>query len=192
MARTRNIAVIVGSLRRESFSRGVARALTQLAPDDLKLEIVEIRQLGFYDQDLDPTPPAEWTAFRDRIRAADGVIFVTPEYNRSVPGVLKNAVDIGSRPYGHSVWDAKPAGVVSVTPGGLGAFGANHHLRQSLAFLNMPTLQQPEAYLGHIAEQFEDGELTGEKTRSFLKSYLEAYAVWVEKVAAAEVTALAA
>lgn len=192
MGRTRNIAVIVGSLRSESFSRGVARALAELAPHNLELEIVEIGELGFYNQDLDPAPPAEWVAFRDRVRAADGVIFVTPEYNRSVPGVLKNAVDIGSRPYGASVWDGKPAGVVSVTPGGLGAFGANHHLRQSLMFLNMPTLQQPEAYLSNIAGQVEDGELTGEKTREFLKAYIAAYAAWVEKLAAEDVKALAA
>ena len=192
MARTRNIAVIVGSLRSESFSRGVARALAQLAPDHLKLEIVEIGHLGFYNQDLDANPPAEWVAFRDRIRAADGVIFVTPEYNRSVPGVLKNAIDIGSRPYGASVWDGKPAGVVSVTPGGLGAFGANHHLRQSLMFLNMPTLQQPEAYLSNIAAEFADGELTGEKTREFAKAYIAAYAGWVEKLAPEDVKALAA
>ena len=192
MPSTRNIAVIVGSLRSESFSRGVARALAELAPDGLKLEIVEIRQLGFYDQDLDPAPPAEWTAFRDRIRAAEGVIFVTPEYNRSVPGVLKNAIDIGSRPYGHSAWDGKPAGVISLTPGGLGAFGANHHLRQSLVFLNMPTLQQPEAYLSNVAAQFEDGELTGEKTRAFLRTYIDAYAEWLSKVAAVRPEALAA
>ncbi|MDQ4087368.1 MAG: NAD(P)H-dependent oxidoreductase [Pseudomonadota bacterium] len=192
MARTRNIAVIVGSLRSGSFSRGVARALAELAPDNLKLEIIEIGQLPFYNQDLDQAPLPEWTAFRERIRAADGVLFVTPEYNRSVPGVLKNAIDVASRPYGHSAWDGKPAGVVSVTPGGLGAFGANHHLRQSLVFLNMPTLAQPEAYLSNIAGQFEVGELTGEKTRTFLKSYIEAYASWVEKIAPAEVKALAA
>jgi chromate reductase, NAD(P)H dehydrogenase (quinone) len=192
MAETRNIAVIVGSLRRESFSRGVARALAELAPDHLKLEIVEIGQLGFYNQDFDQQPPAEWVAFRDRIRAADGVIFVTPEYNRSVPAVLKNAVDIGSRPYGHSAWDGKPAGVVSVTPGGLGAFGANHHLRQSLVFLNMPTLQQPEAYVSNIGGQFEGGELAEGSTKAFLKAYIDAYAAWVEKVAAGDVKALAA
>ena len=192
MGRTRNIAVIVGSLRSGSFSRGVARALAELAPAGLELEIAEIGDLGFYNQDLDANPPAEWVAFRDRIRAADGVIFVTPEYNRSVPGVLKNAIDIGSRPYGASVWDGKPAGVVSVTPGGLGAFGANHHLRQSLMFLNMPTLQKPEAYLSNIAAEFADGELTGEKTREFAKAYIAAYAGWVEKLAPEDVKALAA
>lgn len=192
MPATRNIAVVVGSLRRESFSRAVAYALAKLAPGHLKLDIVEIGQLSLYNQDLDADPPAEWVDFRDRIRSADGVLFVTPEYNRSVPGVLKNAIDIGSRPYGHSAWDGKPTGVVSVTPGGLGAFGANHHLRQSLVFLNMPTLQQPEAYLSNVGGQFQDGELTDDSTRAFLTKYIEAYAGWVEKVVPAEARVSAA
>jgi chromate reductase len=192
MARTRSIAIIVGSLRRDSFSRSIAQALTRLAPANLKLEIVEIGQLPMYNQDLDADPAPEWVAFRDRIRRAEGVLFVTPEYNRSVPAVLKNAVDVGSRPYGHSVWNEKPAAVVSVTPGGLGGFGANHHLRQSLAFLNMPTLQQPEAYLSNVGGMFDEGELTDESTRAFLTAFVNAYAEWVEQVAPADVRALAA
>ena len=191
MARTRNIAVIVGSLRRESFSRAIANALASLAPANLDLEIVEIGRLPMYNQDLDADPAPEWLEFRDRVRAADGVLFVTPEYNRSVPAVLKNAVDIGSRPYGHSVWNEKPAAIVSATPGGLGAFGANHHLRQSLAFLNMPLLQR-EAYLSNVGGLFEEGELTDEATSDFLTAFIQAYAEWVERVAPAEVTALAA
>src|SRR5690348_6800740 len=146
----RDVAVFVGSLRRESFSRKMAQVLTGLAPASLKLEIVEIGQLPLYNQDYDDdgTLPAEYAPFRSRVKAADAVLFVTPEYNRSVPAVLKNAIDVGSRPYGQSVWDGKPGAVVSVSPGAIGAFGANHHLRQSLVFLNMPTMQQPEAYIG--------------------------------------------
>ena len=144
----RDVAVLVGSLRRDSLNRKTALALARLAPEQLRLEIVEIGQLQLYDQDLDENPPASWTEFRERIGRAGGVLFVTPEYNRSVPAALKNAIDVGSRPYGASAWNGKPAGVVSVSPGAIGGFGANHHLRQSLVFLNMPVLQQPEAYLG--------------------------------------------
>jgi chromate reductase, NAD(P)H dehydrogenase (quinone) len=183
MASKRDIAVVVGSLRKESFSRKTAKALIALAPDTIKLEIVEIGQLPLYNQDLDTaTPPAEWTAFRDRLRPVQGVIFVTPEYNRSVPGVLKNALDVGSRPYGKSVWDGKPAGIVSVSPGAIGAFGANHHLRQSLVFLNMPPLQMPEAYIGGADKLFDaDGGLINDSTRDFLRKYMQAYGHWVEK-----------
>lgn len=183
MASKRDIAVVVGSLRKESFSRKTAKALIALAPDTIKLEIAEIGQLPLYNQDLDTaTPPAEWTAFRDRLRPVQGVIFVTPEYNRSVPGVLKNALDVGSRPYGKSVWDGKPAGIVSVSPGAIGAFGANHHLRQSLVFLNMPPLQMPEAYIGGADKLFDaDGGLINDSTRDFLRKYMQAYGHWVEK-----------
>lgn len=183
MAATRDVAVLVGSLRKESFSRKTARALAELAPSPLVLEIVEIGQLPHYNQDLDTgNPPAEWAGFRDRIRRADAVVFVTPEYNRSVPGVLKNAIDVGSRPSGKSVWGGKPAGIVSVSPGAMGAFGANHHLRQSLVFLNMPPLQQPEAYIGGIDKMFdESGTLINSSTREFLGRYLQAFAAWAER-----------
>jgi chromate reductase len=148
----RDVAVIVGSLRKGSLNRLAARALATLAPAGLALEEVEIRALPLYDQDLETdAPPAAWTAFRDRVRRCDAVLFVTPEYNRSVPGALKNALDVGSRPYGRSAWAGKPAAIVSVSPGALGAFGANHHLRQSLVFLDMPAMQQPEAYVGGAA-----------------------------------------
>ena len=178
----KDVAVVVGSLRKGSFSRKVALALAELAPPSLKLNIVEIRDLGLYDQDLDDKPPSVWVEFRKRIKAADAVLFVTPEYNRSVPGVLKNAIDVGSRPYGQSAWDAKPAAVVSVTPGGLGAFGANHHLRQSLVFLNMPTLQQPEAYLSGASKFFDDaGKVTSDSTRQILQQFILSFADWVEK-----------
>jgi chromate reductase, NAD(P)H dehydrogenase (quinone) len=181
----RDVAVVVGSLRKESFSRRIARALAALAPAPLKLEVAEIAQLSFYNQDHDgPNPPADWAAFRKRIRAADAVLFVTPEYNRSVPGVLKNAIDVASRPYGQSAWQGKPGAVVSVSPGALGAFGANHHLRQSLVFLDVPVMQQPEAYLGGAAGFFDgQGNLTHEPTRDFLRKFVEAFAGWIEKVA---------
>ena len=179
---TRDIAVLVGSLRKASFTRKMALALAEVAPPSLKLEIVEIGQLQHYNQDLETeTPPVEWVAFRERMHRADGVIFATPEYNRSVPAVLKNAIDVGSRPRGKSVWDKKPAAVVSVSPGAIGAFGANHHLRQSLVFLNMPPLQR-EAYIGGADKLFDEkGELINPSTREFITKFMEAYAAWVEK-----------
>ena len=177
----KDIVVLVGSLRKESFNRKMAKALGELAPAALKLEIVEIGQLPLYNQDLDADPPAAWREFRTRIKNADGVIFVTPEYNRSVPAVLKNAIDVGSRPYGQSVWDKKPAGIISVAPGAIGGFGANHHLRQSLVFLNMPAMQQPEAYVGGADKLFDaSGKLINDSTRGFVTKYLDAYAQWVE------------
>jgi chromate reductase len=186
MARTRDVAVIVGSLRKESITRKVAKTLAEAAPETLKLRFVEYGDLTAYNQDLEETPPASWVAFRDAVRGADAVLFVTPEYNRSVPGVLKNAIDVGSRPYGASVWDGKPAAVVSVSPGVIGGFGANHHLRQSLVFLNMPVLQQPEAYVGGAAKLFDDqGRMTNDQTRAFLGVIMAAFAAWIEKVAPA-------
>lgn len=184
----RSIAVIVGSLRRESLSRKVALAMAGLAGDRLALRIFEIAGLPLYDEDLESAaPPGQWTAFRDSVRTADGVLFVTPEYNRSVPGGLKNAIDVGSRPYGASVWSGKPAGVVGVSPGAIGAFGANHHLRQSLVFLDMPVMQQPEAYLGGASGYFdESGGIKVEATRTFLTTFLAAFASWVERILAEE------
>ena len=177
----RKVAVLVGSLRKESFNRKVANALIELAPEALKLEIVEIGQLPLYNQDDDANPPAASAAFKAKIQASDAVLFVTPEYNRSVPGVLKNAIDIASRPYGKSAWDGKPGAVVSVTPGGLGAFGANHHLRQSLVFLNMPAMQQPEAYISNAGKLFDDaGKITRDDTRELLKKFVTAFAAWIE------------
>ena len=181
MSTTYTVAVLVGSLRRDSFSRKTAKALLSLAPATLKLEIVEIGQLPLYNQDDDLKPPATSVAFKARIAAADAVLFVTPEYNRSVPGVLKNAIDIASRPYGKSAWNGKPGAVISVTPGGLGAFGANHHLRQSLTFLNVPAMAQPEAYLSNASKLFDDaGELTNDETRAFLQGFMAAFAAWIE------------
>ena len=178
---TRKIAVIVGSLRKESFNRKVAKTLMLLAPSTLDMEIVEIGELALYNQDNDAAPPPQYTEFRDRIKAVDGVLFVTPEYNRSVPAALKNAIDVGSRPYGQSAWSGKPCAIASVSPGALGGFGANHHLRQSLVFLNMPAMQQPEAYIGHIGDQFDGDTLTNDSTRAFLQKFIDAYASWVER-----------
>jgi len=177
---TLNVAVIVGSLRRESFNRKIANALIELAKPPLKLTLVEIGRLSLFNQDDEANPPREWVEFRGNVKAADAVLFVTAEYNRSVPGVLKNAIDVGSRPYGKSVWDGKPAGVVSASPGAIGGFGANQHLRQSLVFLNMPALQQPEAYIGGVDKLLDkEGKLSSESTRKFLVQYLEAYSAWV-------------
>ncbi len=185
MATPRDVAVIVGSLRKGSWTRKVALAMAELAPKSLALSEVEIRDLPLYDQDLeDEGPPAAWTAFRDRIRRADAVLFATPEYNRSVPGVLKNAVDVGSRPYGKSAWSGKPAAVASASPGALGGFGANHHLRQSLVFLDMPVLQQPELYVGNVGGLFDaGGRLANEATRELLRKFIEAFAGGIERTA---------
>jgi chromate reductase len=185
MPTTRDVAVLVGSLRKGSFTRRVALALTSLAPAALKLSAVEIGGLPHYDQDADDEqrPPVAWQEFRLRIRSADAVLFATPEYNRSVPGVLKNAIDVGSRPYGQSAWSGKPTAVISVSPGAIGGFGANHHLRQSLVFLDMPVLQQPEAYFGHADKLVqENGRIADEKTREFLRTFVERFAGWIESV----------
>jgi len=180
MDKVRSVAVIVGSLRKDSINRKVANALTGLAPAELKLGIVEIGELPIYNQDGDQNPPAAWTEFRARIRAADAVLFVTPEHNRSVPAALKNALDVGSRPYGKSAWTGKPGAVVSASPGAIGGFGANHHLRQSLVFLNVPAMAQPEAYIGGADKLFDaNGKLVNDGTRKFLQGFMQAYAAWV-------------
>jgi len=178
-----NVAVLVGSLRKDSITRKVANALFELAPSGLKLEHVEIGALPLYNQDLETaTPPAEWVSFRDKMRTMGAAIFATPEYNRSVPAALKNAIDVGSRPYGKSVWSGKPAAIISVSPGQFGAFGANHHLRQSLVFLDMPALQQPEAYINGADKLFDaSGKLTNDSTREFLKKYMTTFAAWIER-----------
>lgn len=174
------IAVIVGSLRKESFNLKTAKAMMAMAPESLSMELLDISGLPWFNQDLEENPPEEWVALRKKIREADGLLFLTPEYNRSVPGVLKNALDVGSRPYGENSWDGKPAAVVSVSIGAISGFGANHHLRQSLVFVNVPTMPQPEAYIGGAAELFDDnGKLTNDSTRKFLKTYLEAFEKWV-------------
>ena len=187
MPSTRRVAVIVGSLRRDSLNRKMAKALIAMAPASLELEIVEIGALPHYNQDDDANPPPPSVAFKEKIAAADGVLFVTPEYNRSVPGVLKNAIDVGSRPYGKSAWSGKPGAVLSVSPGAIGGFGANHHLRQSLVFLNVPAMPQPEAYVGGAGDLFDEaGGLKKPETVKFMEKFLGAFAAWIERNANAK------
>lgn len=175
------IAVFVGSLRKESFNLKTAKALIALAPESLSLEVVNIASLPFFNEDLEASPPKEWVELRKQITAADGVLFLTPEYNRSVPAVLKNAIDVGSRPYGQNSWSGKPGAVVSVSIGNISGFGANHHLRQSLVFVNVPAMAQPEAYIADASGLFDaGGNLTNESTKGFLRDFISAYAQWVE------------
>ena len=186
MPQTRSVAVVVGSLRKDSFNRKMAMALVGLAPEGLKLEIVEIGKLPHYNQDEDANPPAASAAFKQKIAGVDAVLFVTPEYNRSVPGVLKNAIDIASRPYGKSAWSGKPAAVMTVSPGAIGGFGANHHLRQSLVFLDMPTLAQPEAYVGGAGDMFDEaGAFRKPETKQFAEKFMAAFAQWIARTAKA-------
>lgn len=186
MAETRRVAVLVGSLRRESLNRKLANALVGLARPALQLGIVEIGALPLYNQDHEAEPPAAVREFKQAIAASTAVLFVSPEYNRSVPGVLKNAIDWGSRPYGQSAWAGKPAAVITLSPGAIGGFGANHHLRQSLVFLDMPTLQQPEAYVGNGGKLFgTDGSIAVPETREFLGKFMTAFAGWIERHARA-------
>ena len=185
MAVPRKVGIVVGSLRKASLNRKLALALIAMAPPALALKIVEIGALPLYNQDEDAQMPAPWAEFREQIAACDAVLFVTPEYNRSVPGALKNAIDVGSRPYGKSAWAGKPAAIVSVSPGAAGAFGANHHLRQSLVFLNMPAMQQPEAYIGGADKLFaEDGSISNPSTHEFMTKYLAAFEQWIARNAA--------
>jgi len=180
----KQIAVIIGSLRKESLNRKFAHEVIALAPPSLTLEIVEIDGLDLFNEDLEEngtSAPEAWTRFRQNIARKDGVLFFTPEYNRSVPAALKNAIDVGSRPYGESVWAGKPAAIVSVSPGNTGGFGANHHLRQSMVFLDMPLLQQPEAYMGGATKLLgPDGKLNNEGSTQFLKKFIDAFAAWVD------------
>lgn len=180
----RTIAVLVGSLRRESFNRKAAKAVAALAPAHLKFEFLEFGDLPPYNEDADnETPPEHWTAFRAEIARCDAVMFATPEYNRSVPGALKNAIDVASRPPAKGALLNKPAAIISVSIGQIGGFGANHHLRQMLAYLNMPTLAQPEIYLGPAAQLFgESGEILKDSTRDLLKKFADAFADWIETV----------
>lgn len=179
----RKIGVFIGSLRKESFSRKVAIVIMKMFPAAYDMEIVEIGDLALYNQDIDDSgnlPPA-WTFFREKLKTFDAFLFVTPEYNRSVPGGLKNALDVGSRPYGKNLWNGKPAAVVSVSTGTISGFGANHHLRQSLVFVNVPTLQQPEVYIGNVDAMFnEQGELINDETHEFLEIFMKEYMKWIE------------
>ena len=178
------IAIVVGSLRKESINRKVARSICAFASDTLDCSIVELGDLPLYNQDNDGDPPPEYVRFREEVAAADGILFCTPEYNRGVPGVLKNAIDVGSRPYGQSVWDKKPAAIITASPGAIGGFGANHQLRQACVFLNMPVMQQPEAYLGHVTDDSFDGDgcLKEGPLKQFVLNLAAAFADWVDLI----------
>ena len=179
---THHIVTIVGSLRKESFTLKVANALAKLAPASLRLEVVTLGGLSFFNQDLEAAPPADWLAFRERLQTSNGVIFVTPEYNRSIPGVLKNAIDVGSRPYGKSSFLGKPTGIISNSPGPLGGVNAAKHLQNILPGISGPIMGQPESYLSGIGDAFNDrGELIKEPVQKLLQHYLEAFAAFVEK-----------
>jgi chromate reductase, NAD(P)H dehydrogenase (quinone) len=182
MATPYNIVVLVGSLRKESFTLKIAKALTSLAPDTLKLDVVTLHDISFFNQDLEAAPPADWVAFREKLHNSNGVLFVTPEYNRSIPGVLKNAIDVGSRPYGKSSFLGKPVGIVSNSPGPLGAVSAAKHLQNMLPGISGPILGQPEIYLNGVGDAFDDkGELIKEALQKVLKQYIDAFAAFVEK-----------
>jgi chromate reductase len=185
MDRKHKVAVIVGSLSKASITRKVAKALVAVAPPSLECAFVEIGALPLYTPDFEADPPPAVQAFRGHVRASDALLFATPEYNRSVPGCLKNAIDVGSRPYGKSVWGPKPGAVVSVSPGVIGGFGANQHLRQSFVFLDILAMQQPEAYIGGAAKLFdEQGTLINDSTREFLVKYMQSFASFIERVRA--------
>jgi chromate reductase len=178
------IAIIVGSLRKDSLNRKVARSICGLKDDNLDCSMIEIGDLPLYNQDLDADPPEQWTRFRQQVAAADGVLFCSPEYNRGIPGVLKNAIDVGSRPYGQSVFDKKPAAIVTASTGSIGGFGANHQIRQAAVFLNMPVMMQPEAYLGHVSDDSFDGNgcLKEGPLKNLVSVVAHAFAGWVETI----------
>jgi chromate reductase, NAD(P)H dehydrogenase (quinone) len=177
---THHIAVIVGSLRKESFSLGIANALAKLAPASLKLNVITLHDISFFNQDLEANPPADWLAFREKIQKSNGVVFVTPEYNRSIPGVLKNAIDVASRPYGKSSFMGKPIGIIGNSPGPLGGVSAAKHLQNILPGISGSIMGQPETYLNAVGDAFDNkGELVKESLQAVLKQYIEAYANFV-------------
>jgi chromate reductase, NAD(P)H dehydrogenase (quinone) len=177
-----NIAVIVGSLRKDSFTLKIANALTKLAPDTLKLNLITLNGLSFFNQDLEGSPPADWLAFREQLQKSNGVLFVTPEYNRSIPGVLKNAIDVGSRPYGKSSFMGKPIGIISNSPGPLGGVSAAKHLQNILPGISGPILGQPETYLNGVGDAFDDnGQLVKESLQKVLQQFMSAFAGFIDK-----------
>lgn len=178
----KKIAVLVGSLRKGSFNRKIADEVVKMAPPGLELEVLEIGQLVHYNEDIDKgNPPQEWAAFRSKIKRADGYLFFTPEYNRGLPSVLKNAIDVGSRPYGQNSWAGKPGAVVSVSISALGAFGANHLLRQSMVFVDVLMMQQPEAYIGNAQSLFDEGGNLVESTKGFLQTFINSFESWTNR-----------
>src|ERR1700759_1924413 len=182
MSSPHHIVVIAGSLRKESFSLKIANALAKLAPASLKLEVMTPHGISFFNQDLEASPPADWLAFREKLQASHGVLFVTPEYNRSIPGVLKNAIDVGSRPYGKSSFLGKPVGIVSNSPGVLGGGNAAINLKQLLPGITGPIMGQPEIYLVGVGDAFDgEGNCIKEPLQKVLKQYVDAFAAFVDK-----------
>ncbi len=182
MTTPHNIVVLVGSIRKESFTLKIAKALAKLAPDTLKLDIVTLQGISFFNQDLEATPPADWMALREKIQKSAGVLFVTPEYNRSIPGILKNAIDVASRPYGKSSFLGKPIGIVSNSPGPLGGVSAAKHLQNMLPGISGPIMGQPEIYLNGIGDAFDEkGDLAKEGLQKVLQQYIDAYAAFVDR-----------
>lgn len=178
----KTIGIIVGSLRKESFNKSIANYVASIIPAEYEVKFIDISDVDMFNQDLEGNPPASWTRLREEVKAADAYLFFTPEYNRSFPAVLKNTLDVASRPYGQNVWAHKPAGVISVSMGAIGGFGANHHLRQVLTFLDVYPLQQPEAYIGNVMSALDEkGTLVSEDTKNYLKSYVNAFTAWIEK-----------
>lgn len=176
-----DVAVFVGSVRKDSLNLKLARSLVTLAPASMTLELQSVGSLPLYNPDLDSAPLPEWSALRARVKRADAILFVSPEHNRSIPAPMKNAIDIASRPYGDNAWSGKPGAVITASPGAIGGFGANHHLRQSMVFLNMPAMPQPEAYIGHADKLFDaDGKLANDGTAKFLRSFLDAFDAWIK------------
>ncbi len=182
MSNPHNILVLVGSLRKESFSLKIANALAKLAPPSLKLDVVTPHGISFFNQDLEANPPADWLAFREKIQKSAGVVFVTPEYNRAIPGVLKNAIDVASRPYGKSSFLGKPTGIISNSPGPLGGVNAAKSLQNILPGITGPIMGQPETYLNAVGDAFDEkGSLTKESLQEVLQQYIDAFAAFVEK-----------
>jgi chromate reductase len=179
------VGVIVGSLRQGAYTRFLGRAVMELAPSSWKTTDIPIGDLPLYNQDLETdNPPPAWTAFRAAIARTDGVLLITPEYNRGMPGALKNAFDVGSRPWGHSIWNGRPSAVISMTPGALGAMSAHQQVRHTLSILNSPTMPGPEMYLHSAASLFDaNGKLTNAELRDLLKSFLAAFEVWIGRFA---------
>ena len=178
----KNIGIVVGSLRKNSFNKAIANYVSSIIPSNYDVKFIDISNVEFFNEDLESNPPASWTRLREEVKASDSFLFFTPEYNRSFPAVLKNALDVASRPYGQSVWAGKPAGVISVSMGAIAGFGANHHLRQVLTFLDVYPLQQPEAYIGNVMSLLDEGgNLANEDTKKFLQFYVDAFLNWSNK-----------
>jgi len=180
------IGILIGSLRRDSFCKKVGRYLSGLLEGQFEVKFINIANLAMYNQDFDDDKnvPPEWVQFRQEVKALDAVLFITPEYNRSISAVLKNALDIASRPYKQNVWSGKPGAIVSVSPGNIGGFGANHHLRQTAACLNIHLMQQPEAYIGGIVRSVDAETVTDKALQDFFRQFADAFAEWINRFTA--------